>query len=138
MSRPLSKAFDSVNHEILLRKIKQLRIDTYLFDSYLSERPQSVRLGKHVSGKLNVSFGVPQGSVFSPLMFLIYVNDLSKYISDCLVIQYADNTQFVHTGNVSYVLELIKKGEETLKKAKRYFFLERFDAEHHKNTIYVC
>ncbi len=74
-----------------------------------------------MSDKLNVSFGVPQGSVLGPVMFLIYVNDLAKYTSDCLVIQCADDTQFVHTGNVDNVLEFIRKGGETLKRAKRYF-----------------
>ncbi len=72
-----------------------------------------------MSDKLNVSFGVPQGSVLGLVMFFIYVHGLAKYTSDCLVIQCADDTQFVHTGNVNNVLELIQKGEETLKRAKR-------------------
>ncbi len=119
----LSKAFDSVNHQILLNKLKELRIDTFWFRDYLRDRTQSVRIDKHVSDKLDVSYGVPQGSVLGPILFLMYVNDLSQYVSDCLVIQYADDTQFIHTGNIDRIQDLIRRGEETLSKAKRYFQL---------------
>ena len=70
---------------------------------------------------IEVSYGVPQGSVLGPVLFIIYVNDLSQYISDCLVIQYADDTQFIHTGRIDRLHDLIQKGEETLSKAKHYF-----------------
>lgn len=117
----LSKAFDSVNHQILLNKLKELRIDTFWFSNYLRDRTQSVRIDKHISDKLDVSYGVPQGSVLGPILLLMYVNDLSQYVSDCLVIQYADDTQFIHTGNIDRIQDLIRRGEETLSKSKRHF-----------------
>lgn len=117
----LSKAFDSVSHKKLLTKLTELRIDSFWFHSYLHNRTQSVRLGNTHSNSQQISYGVPQGSVLGPILFLIYVNDLSKYISDCLIIQYADDTQFVHTGNVDNIQALILKGEKTLINAKKYF-----------------
>ena len=117
----LSKAFDSVNHEQLKIKLAKARIDSFWFNSYLYNRTQSVRLNKTISDTLHISYGVSQGSVLGPILFSIYVNDLSQYVSDCLVIQYADDTQFVHTGNVNDVQDLIHKGEETLSKVKKYF-----------------
>ena len=119
----LSKAFDSVNHDILMNKMDMLRIDSFWFQSYLHNRTQSVRIGKHVSKKLNVAYGVPQGSVLGPILFSIFVNDLSRHIPNCLVIQYADDTQLIHRGNTNNIQDLIQRGEETLAQTKRYFHL---------------
>lgn len=117
----LSKAFDSVNLEQLKNKLVKIRIDTFWFNCYLQNRTQSVRLDRTISDTLHVSYGVPQGSVLGPILFFIFVKDLSRYISDCLVIQYADDSQFVHTGNVNNIQDLFPKGGETLTKIKKYF-----------------
>ncbi len=117
----LSKAFHSVSHATLLNKLSKLGIDKYWFESYLGNRTQSVKINNFISDKQDISFGVPQGSVLGPILFLIFVNDLSEYIPDCTVIQYADDTQFVHKGSIDTIEDLIRKGEETLKKAKEYF-----------------
>ncbi len=58
-----------------------------------------------------------------PVFFLIYVNDLSQYVSDCLLIQYADDTQFVYTGTLGNIEDLLKRSEATLSKLKDYFHL---------------
>ncbi len=86
----LSKALDNINYDMLLRKFNMLKIDSFWFNTYLNQRTQSVRMGKHFSDKREVSYGVPQGSVLDPILSLIYVNDLSQYTPDYLVIQYAD------------------------------------------------
>ena len=94
----LSKAFDSVNHKILIEKCSMLKIDSFWLCNYLTNRTQSVRIGNGMSTKKDVTYGVPQGSVLGPILFNIYVNDFSHVINNCTVIQYADDTQFVLTG----------------------------------------
>ena len=117
----LSKAFDSVSHRILLNKCCKLNIDPFWFDDYLKNRLQSVRIGSILSSSREINFGVPQGSILGPLLFLIYVNDLTQYINDGLLVQYADDTQILLTGDIND-LETIKRSAETiLEKARRYF-----------------
>ncbi len=71
-----------------------------------------------LSDKRNISYGVPQGAVLGPILFVIYVNDLSCSIPNCEIIQYADDTQFVHTGSIDNLDDLIYRSKETLKLAK--------------------
>ena len=75
----LSKAFDSLKHATLLVKLQSLGLSHSAlewFRSYLSERSQYVRIGSEVSGLKNIIYGVPQGSIFGPALFNIYLNDL--------------------------------------------------------------
>jgi len=91
----LRKAFDSVNHEIMLSKLKKFGFDSDAmkwFTSYLSERLQCTCLQGQYSSKTRVSCGVPQGSVLGPLLFCLYVNDLPNVIQKCSIHMYADDT----------------------------------------------
>ena len=117
----LSKAFDSVSHQILLKKCSKVNIDSFWFEDYLKNRIQSVQMGSVLSSAKEINFGVPQGSILGPLLFLIYVNDLPQYINDCLLVQYADDTQILITGDISDLETIKRKAELTLEIARRYF-----------------
>ena len=91
------KAFDLVNHEILLTKLKRLGITGNfhnIFKSFLSNRTQCVKVGKSFSEMLPISSGVPQGAILSPTLFQIYINDLLSLPLYCKVHAYADDTTF--------------------------------------------
>ena len=92
----MSKAFDSVDHQILLRKIQSVGASTSVlkwFNSYLTNRYQVVRIHSSVSDHLLVECGVPQGSIQGPLLFSIYVIDLPEVLRHCSTECCADDTK---------------------------------------------
>ena len=89
-----SKAFDTINYSILTDKLRKYGVqENEWFLSYLSGRAQQTKVNESLSDSETVLAGCPQGSVLSPLLFLIYTADLCKVMSHVQVRQYADDTQ---------------------------------------------
>ena len=115
----LQKAFDTVNHTILLLKLEYYGIrGTALnwFESYLSDRKQYVSVNGANSSYLSVSCGVPQGSVLGPLLFLIYINDLPLSSSKLAFYLFADDTNIYYEAESLDQLQSVVNKE--LKKVK--------------------
>ena len=90
----LQKAFDTVDHEILLKKLNHYGIRGVAnawFRSYLTNRQQFVNINGKDSSLKTMQYGVPQGSVLGPLLFLIYINDLHLAIKYSTTRNFADD-----------------------------------------------
>lgn len=99
----LAKAFDTVSIPILLTKLESLGIrdiQLKLFESYLTGRTQCVQIANQSSEEAKVQYGVPQGSILGPSLFLAYINDLCQLDLDMAkIITFADDTALLFKGN---------------------------------------
>ena len=97
----LRKAFDSLDHHILLQRLYDLNVSPAVlqwFKSYLSGKLHRVkRLGQYSEWR-SMKGGIPQGSALGPLLFLIYMNSLPPQITQGLLLQYADDTALICSG----------------------------------------
>lgn len=99
VSLDLTKAFDTVNHELLVKKLSSFGLakeSIMWFQSYLSNRQQIVVMENNHSKPETISVGVPQGSILGPLLFLIFINDLPRCLQSCEATLYADDTFIIH------------------------------------------
>ena len=90
----LQKAFDTIDHDILLPKLYSIGFSKHSvnwFQSYSISRTFLVNLRNVISPPSCLSIGVPQGSILGPLLFLIHINDMSRAVN-CNLFLYADNT----------------------------------------------
>ena len=104
----LKKAFDTVNHDILLTKLEHYGIRNNIlnwFKSYLSHRKQYVFFNGKSSETLNISCGVPQWSVLGPLLFLLYINDLPNISNKLSFFLFADDTNLYYESDDLFELE---------------------------------
>ena len=116
----LRKAFDTVNHEILLTKLEHYSIRGNMLDwfrSYLSKRKQYISINGQSSQLLDITCGVPQGSVLGPLLFLIYINDLPNVSEVLNFYLFADDT------NICYESKTLKDIEKTINEELNKLFI---------------
>ena len=134
----LSKAFDSINHKILLRRLEKIGFDgnaTNLIENFLCERCQRIVLNGIESDWINLKRGVPQGTILGPLLFNNYVNELAKIVEkDHTVVQYANDT-FLFTSETDEISSKTKL-EHNISKIIDFFWKVSVSGEKTKNRIY--
>ena len=133
----LSKAFDCVNHNILLNKLRHYGIRGTALDffrSYLSNRKQFTIVNDEISSTLTILCGVPQGSTLGPLLFLLYINDITS-ASEFAVSLFADDTCLLESHKSLRELERICNRE--LVHINNWFLANRLTANRTKASNYM-
>jgi hypothetical protein len=121
-SLDLSKAFDSINHALLLEKLRKLGLGENVVTwckSYLENRRQKTKFKKYMSDEHKVTSGVPQGSILGPILFICFTNDMASVFTDCKVLSYADDTQLIVSGTSKK--QVITKLEKLIKTAQTWY-----------------
>jgi len=132
----LSKAFDSVNHSILLQKLWKLGIRGVpheLMASYLSDREQSVYWCGQISEWRPIKQGVPQGSVLGPVLFLVYMNDFPDNVETRLTCLFADDTTLLNSNKDIDTLN--NKTTISLKQAEKWFSCNKLRMNAEKTEV---
>ena len=104
----LRKAFDLVDHQILLYKLKLHHFSNEtlnIFESYLNNRTQIVKVGNIKSDQRVIKCGVPQGSILGPILFILYINDINLHIQQSVIDLYADDTTLYASGKTKGDIE---------------------------------
>ena len=143
----LKKAFDTVDHSLLIKKLKKYGItgnELNWFNSYLNNRMQSVKVGSSASDLKPIGIGIPQGSILGPLLFILFVNDLPDNVK-CKTVMYADDTSLLISSsdpsclqssldhNMGLIASWFESNKLTLNLSKTKFML--FGSPHNLNKF---
>ena len=123
----LQKAFDTIDHEILLQKLKAIKFSESTikwFKSYLSERIFLVNIENKLSDFGEISCGVPQGFILGPLLFLIYVNDMPQAVTSTVLL-YADDSSILYRHKA--VVQIGKRLNEDFENLCDWFVDNKFE-----------
>ena len=134
----LKKAFDTVNHSILLKKLYHYGIRGIVHDwfaSYLGDRFQTTAIGDYISKNEKCLHGVPQGSVLGPLLFLLYVNDISSSSTKFNFYLFADDTSILYSDKNLHKLERIVNSE--LKNISRWLEVNKLTLNISKSNFVI-
>ena len=134
----LTKAFDTINHNILLSKLYKygIRGTPFLwFKSYIENRQQYVKINDIESDLLKMDCGVPQGSTLGPLLFLLYVNDMANASSKLLFRMFADDTNIFYAAKTPQ--ELQKTMNEELQHLLKYCATNKLSVNMKKTNFMI-
>ena len=108
----IKKAFDSINHKLLIFKLEKYGIKNNMlnwFRSYLENRTQKLKIRNHMSNKIIVTSGAPQGSHFGALLYIIYINDVVKVVENSKILLYTDDLKLYKRINNQNDIYLLNK-----------------------------
>ena len=153
VSIDLNKAFDTINHDILLNTLSNYGFRGVTLDflsSYLNDRKQKTVYFNNESDIKNINYGVPQGSVLGPILFILFMNDLHLFSNKCSVILFADDTNIIfknkNINNLNSLVtnELIKlknwliMNKLTINIEKScYIIIDNINKHYFDNNIYI-
>lgn len=138
ISIDLEKAFDLVNHEILLQKLQMYGLSdsaVKLFHSYLSDRQQCVKVNGCISSLLPINQGISQGTIVGPVRFLIIINDAPLYVQNSNMNIYADDATLISSSRWDNISPMNKNIHKNLKKYPTVGNNEQNDQQREENKI---
>jgi len=134
----LSKAFDTLNHNLIIAKLGAYGFGSKALSymkSYLDNRKQRVRVNSHFSSWQEIIAGVPQGSILGPLLFNIFLNDLFLFVSNSKLSNYADDNTLYATGyNLSEAKKMLLNDFDIVKE----WFYENYMVLNAENFHFMC
>jgi retron-type reverse transcriptase len=133
----LSKAFDTINHGILIKKLEYYGIrglSQQWFKNYLMNRKQIVKYNQIRSKEMSITSGVPQGSILGPLLFLLYINDIQNCSKIVSFILFADDTTISYSNKCLKTLNEIM--QEEINKVTDWLNINKLSTNTSKTKLY--